>query len=216
MSATEAGSATEPASRLLDDAELTDDARIWLVRHGETEWSASGQHTGSTDLPLTAAGEEQARAVSEVLGDLGDSYVVCSPLQRARRTADLAGLQLDEIDTELAEWDYGEYEGLTSAQIRESRPDWSIWNDGAPGGESPEQVAERADRVLRRVTPHLGRRTVVLVGHGHFSRALGARWLGLPITAGGALLLGTAAPCLLGAQYGVPAITHWNLPNPRG
>jgi broad specificity phosphatase PhoE len=118
------------------------------------------------------------------------------------------------VDPELVEWNYGEYEGRTTAEIRDQVPDWSVWTHGAPGGETPEQVQARADRVLGRAAEHLGDGPVVLVGHGHFRRALGARWIGLPVTAGGNLLLGTAAPCLLGAQYAVPAIVHWNLPNP--
>jgi probable phosphoglycerate mutase len=214
----EAGSATEPASSAsgdpLRDRELPDDTTLWLVRHGETEWSKSGQHTGTTDLPLTENGERQAKAVRELLGDLPHPYVICSPLQRARRTAELAGLDVDAVDPELVEWNYGEYEGRTTAQIREQVPDWAIWTHGARGGESPQAVQARADRVLQRAAEHLGDGPVVLVGHGHFSRALGARWIGMPVTAGGNLLLSTAAPCLLGAQYGVPALVHWNLPNP--
>lgn len=213
-----AGSATEPASAAsgepLSDRDLPDDTTLWLVRHGETEWSKSGQHTGTTDLPLTENGERQAKAVRDLLGDLAHPYVLCSPLHRARRTAELAGLDVNAVEAELVEWDYGEYEGRTTAEIREQVPDWSIWTHGARGGETPQQVQARADRVLQRAAEHLGDGPVVLVGHGHFSRALGTRWIGLPITAGGNLLLSTAAPCLLGAQYGVPALVHWNLPNP--
>lgn len=218
MTHPEAGSVAEPASRSSwekwRDRELPDDITLWLVRHGETEWSKSGQHTGTTDLPLTEDGERQAKPVREMLGDLPGAYVISSPMQRARRTADLAGYDISEVDPELVEWNYGEYEGRTTAEIRDQVPDWSIWTHGAPGGETPEQVRARADRVLARAAEHLGDGPVVLVGHGHFSRALGARWIGLPVTAGANLLLGTAAPCLLGAQYGVPAIVHWNLPNP--
>jgi broad specificity phosphatase PhoE len=214
----EAGSATEPASPAsggpLRDRELPDETTLWLVRHGETEWSKSGQHTGITDLPLTENGERQAKAVRDLLGDLPRPYVICSPLQRAQRTAELAGLDINAVDPELVEWNYGEYEGRTTAEIREQVPDWSIWTHGARGGEAPQAVQARADRVLKRAAEHLGDGAVVLVGHGHFSRALGARWIGLPVTGGGNLLLSTAAPCLLGAQYGVPALVHWNLPNP--
>lgn len=219
MSAAEAGSTTEPASGLLAAGvlagrELGDDVTVWLVRHGETEWSRSGQHTGTTDLPLTELGERQARAVRDVLGDLRPALVLSSPLQRALRTAELADLRVDETVDDLVEWNYGEYEGRTSSEIREQHPGWTIWEDGAKGGEAPQQVADRADRVLTRIAERLDDGPIVLIGHGHFSRALGARWLGLPVAAGGNLLLGTAAPCLLGAQYGVPAIVHWNLPNP--
>lgn len=214
----EAGSRAEPASRSFADAltgrELPDDTTLWLVRHGETEWSKSGQHTSTTDLPLTENGERQAKAVRDLLGALRHAYVISSPLQRARRTADLAGLDVSAVDPELVEWNYGEYEGRTTAEIRDQVPDWSIWTHGARGGETPEQVQARADRVLQRAAAHLDDGPVVLLGHGHFSRALGARWIGLPVTAGASLLLSTAAPCLLGAQYGVPALVHWNLPNP--
>jgi probable phosphoglycerate mutase len=215
MTSVEAGSGSEPASGMLGAGrELPDDTALWLVRHGETEWSESGQHTGVTDIPLTEDGEKQAAAVRSVIGDLGPAYVLCSPLQRARRTAELAGLSVDGFDDDLQEWNYGDYEGRTTAEIRDEVPDWSIWTHGAPGGESPADVSARADRVLARAAQRLDGGPVVLVGHGHFSRALGARWLDLPVTAGANLLLGTAAPCKLGAQYGVAAIVHWNLPNP--
>jgi broad specificity phosphatase PhoE len=215
----EAGSATGPASRPLDDGPLADrqmpdDTALWLVRHGETEWSRSGQHTGRTDLPLTPKGERQAQAVPALLGDVAGAYVMCSPMGRALRSADLAGLHVDRTDPELVEWDYGEYEGMTTAEIRKQVPDWSIWTHGAPGGESPAQVQARADRVLRSAAEHLADGPVILVGHGHFSRVLGVRWIGLPVAAVGNLLLGTAAPCKLGAQHGVSALVHWNLPNP--
>jgi probable phosphoglycerate mutase len=193
---------------------LPDDVQLWLVRHGETEWSASGRHTGRTDIALTEAGERQARAVRDVLGDLAPALVLCSPLRRALDTARLAQLHVDEVTDDLAEWDYGAYEGRTTGEIRAEKPNWSLWADGVPGGETARQVAERADRVLTRAAHALERGPVVLVGHGHFSRVLGARWIGLPVSGGGNLLLGTAAPSLLGAQYGVPVITRWNLPNP--
>jgi probable phosphoglycerate mutase len=215
----EAGSPREPASRPLADGpladlQLPDDTTLWLVRHGETEWSKSGQHTGRTDLPLTANGERQAEAVRALLGDVDGAYVMCSPMERARRTAELADLHVDRTDPDLGEWDYGEYEGMTTAEIRKQVPDWSIWTHGAPAGETPAQVQMRADRVLRTSAEHLDDGPVILIGHGHFSRVVGARWIGLPVVAVGNLLLGTAAPCKLGAQYGVPALVHWNLPNP--
>jgi probable phosphoglycerate mutase len=193
---------------------LPDDAELWLLRHGETEWSASGQHTSRTDLPLTDEGERQATALSSVVAGLKSSLVLCSPRRRAQDTARLAGLAVDDLDDDLVEWDYGTYEGHTTAEIRTDVPDWSIWTHGAPDGETPAQVAARADRVLTRAAARLADGPVVLIGHGHFSRMLGARWIGLPATGGSHLLLGTAAASVLGAQYGVPVIVRWNIPNP--
>jgi probable phosphoglycerate mutase len=194
--------------------ELPDHVQLWLVRHGETEWSASGRHTGISDIPLTEAGERQARALAPMLAELAPALVLCSPRRRAQHTAELAGLRVDEIVDDLAEWDYGEYEGRTTHEIRDERPGWSIWTDGVPGGETAAQVGARADRVLVSAARALSAGPVVLVGHGHFSRVLGARWMGMPVAGGAHLLLGTAAPSILGAQYGAPAIVRWNLPNP--
>jgi probable phosphoglycerate mutase len=194
--------------------ELPDGVELWLVRHGETEWSANGRHTGATDLPLTPAGVEQARALRPMLAQLRPSLVLASPRRRAQDTARLAGLTVDETTEDLAEWDYGSYEGRTTSEIRADDPDWSIWDCGAPGGESPNHVGRRADRVLARAAKAVLEGPVVLVGHGHFSRVLGARWIGLPAAGGAHLLLGTAAPSVLGAQYGAPAIVRWNIPNP--
>jgi broad specificity phosphatase PhoE len=209
-----AGPTAGPASSLFGGGNLPSDTEVWLVRHGETEWSLSGQHTGTTEIPLTEAGEAQARAVRKVIGDIEPALVVSSPRQRALRTAELAGLRVDEVDDDLAEWDYGEYEGVTTKDIQRTRPSWSIWSDGAPGGESPAQVGERADRMLAKIAGRLADGPVVLVGHGHFGRALGVRWIGVPISVGASLLLGPAAPCKLGAEHGVAAIAQWNLPNP--
>jgi broad specificity phosphatase PhoE len=195
-------------------ATLPDGVQLWLVRHGETEWSAGGRHTSRTDLPLTAAGEEQARALRPMLAQLAPALVLASPRRRAQDTARLAGLAVDETTEDLAEWDYGSYEGRTTHEIRRDDPDWSIFRSGAPGGESPQLVAQRADRVLARAAKALPEGPVVLVGHGHFSRVLGARWIGLPASGGAHLLLGTAAPSILGTQYGAPAIVRWNIPNP--
>jgi probable phosphoglycerate mutase len=211
MTTTEAGSRVGPAS---GTPELPDDAELWLVRHGETEWSAAGRHTGSTDLPLTAAGEQQARALVPMLADIHPVLVLCSPRERAMRTAQLAELRVDEVTEDLAEWNYGSYEGRTTHEIRAERPGWSIWTDGVPGGESGTDVAARADRVLGRAAHAMLDGPVVLVGHGHFSRVLAARWMGMPVSGGAHLLLGTAAPSILGAQYGTRAIVRWNLPNP--
>jgi len=211
MSSVKAGPHAGPA---FVAPELPDHVALWIVRHGETEWSVSGQHTSVTDLPLTAAGRRQAAAVREVIGEISPALVLSSPRQRATETASLAGLTVDETTEDLAEWAYGAYEGRTSSQIREEVPDWVIWRDGVRDGESIASVQARADRVLARAAGALSAGPVVLVGHGHFSRVLGARWIGLPAGAGGNLLLGTAAPSLLGAQYGVPVIDRWNLPNP--
>jgi broad specificity phosphatase PhoE len=211
---TAAGPSAGPASSLFGGGDLPDHTDVWLIRHGETEWSASGQHTGRTDIPLTPAGEEQARAIRALLDGVEPVLVVSSPLQRALRTAELAGLRVDEVDDDLAEWNYGEYEGITTDDIQRSRPSWSIWCDGAPGGETPAQVGERADRMLGKIATRLADGPIVLVGHGHFGRALGVRWIGVPISVGASLLLGTAAPCRLGAEHGVAAIAQWNLPNP--
>lgn len=216
MTSVEAGPATGPAFVV---PELPEHAALWIVRHGETEWSASGRHTSITDLPLTEAGRRQAAAVREVLGDLDPGLVLSSPRRRALETAELAGLHVDEITDDLAEWYYGAYEGMTTSEIRAEKADWTIWRDGPRGGESAAAVQARADRVLARAAEALANAAeadgpVVLVGHGHFSRVLGARWIGLPAAAGGNLLLGTAAPSLLGVQYGLPVIDRWNLPNP--
>jgi broad specificity phosphatase PhoE len=211
MTTTEAGSPVGPASGI---PELPDDVQLWLVRHGETEWSAAGRHTGVTDVPLTEAGERQARALAPMLADIKPALVLCSPRRRARDTAQLAGVHVDEVTEDLAEWNYGSYEGRTTHDIRAERPGWSIWADGVPGGETEAQVGARADRILRRAADALLDGPVVLIGHGHFSRVLGARWMGMPVAGGAHLLLGTAAPSILGAQYGAPAIVRWNLPNP--
>jgi probable phosphoglycerate mutase len=213
MTTTEAGPATGPAFAV---PALPDSAELWVVRHGETEWSRSGRHTGSTDVPLTSAGQQQAAALRGMLAGLRPVLVLCSPRQRARDTARLAGLDVDEVTDDLAEWDYGDYEGLTTPEIRERDPGWTIFSHPAPGGETAEQIRVRADRVLTRAVGRLAEGPVVLVGHGHFSRVLGARWMGLPVRSGANLLLGTAAPSVLGAQHGISAIVRWNIPNPAG
>ncbi len=161
--------------------------RLIIIRHGETEWSATGRHTGSTDLPLTDIGVLQAKALGTVVDEMdlaGDVSVWSSPRLRAQRTAALAGLTVTRIDPDLAEWDYGVYEGRTSADIRREVPDWSIWTHGAPGGESTAQATERVDRVLAQAEAAMTDGDVVLVGHGHFSAALTARFLGQPIEFG--------------------------------
>jgi probable phosphoglycerate mutase len=207
-----AGSETGPA--FVVPGPIPDDTGLWLIRHGETEWSRSGQHTGRTDLPLTPDGERQAIALKAMLADVQPVLVLSSPRRRALHTAELAGLRVDAVDPDLAEWDYGEYEGLTTAQIRERVPGWSLWTHPVPGGETPEQVRVRADRVLHRALPHLAEGTVVFVAHGHISRVLGARWIGLDVLDGARLALGTAAPSVLGGEHGQAVIERWNLPNP--
>ncbi len=188
-------------------------SRIVLIRHGQTTWSASGQHTSITDLDLTAEGERQARTVAPLLVGLKLDPVTVwsSPRLRTRRTAELAGLAVDEIVPDLAEWNYGEYEGITSTQIHASRPRWSIFTDGAPGGETPEQVSDRADRVLAAARDALAEGDVALVCHGHMSRVLAVRWVDLPITAGGLILMDPAAVTVLGTYHGQPCIEHANI-----
>jgi broad specificity phosphatase PhoE len=209
---TEAGSMTEPA--FVVSGPLIDGAEIWLIRHGETAWSKSGQHTGRTDIPLTPHGEEQAGALRDRLAKLSPALVLSSPRQRALRTAELAGITVDAIDPDLAEWDYGDYEGLTTPQIREQVPDWSLWTHGVPGGETAAQVGRRADRVLSAAATESAKGPVLLFAHGHISRVLGARWIGLATVDGGRFTLGTAAPSVLGSEHHLPVIERWNLPNP--
>jgi broad specificity phosphatase PhoE len=188
--------------------------RIILVRHGATEWSMSGQHTGRTDLPLLPAGEEQARALAPALHTLlsgrQPALVLTSPLQRAAVTAKIAGLAA-EPEPDLREADYGEYEGLTTPQIREKKPGWTVWTGELPGGETLAQVAERADRVLARARDALAGGDVVLFAHGHLLRVVAVRWLGLPPQAGAMFKLGTATLCVLGFDHETPAVVQWNV-----
>jgi len=183
-------------------------SQLWLVRHGETEWSASGRHTSRTDLDLTEAGVEAARSVADKLRGTSFVRVLSSPLLRARRTAELAGAGSPELVGDLREWDYGDDEGLTTAQIRESRPGWTVWRDGPQGGETCAEVGARADRVVELVRAVDG--PVLAFSHGHFSRVLGARWLGLEVTDGAHLTLSTASVSVLGWERDTPAILHWN------
>jgi probable phosphoglycerate mutase len=183
-------------------------SQLWLVRHGETEWSASGRHTSRTDLDLTEAGVEAARSVAEKLRGTSFARVLSSPLLRARRTAELAGAGSPELVEDLREWDYGDDEGLTTAQIRESRPGWTVWRDGPQGGETCAEVGARADRVIELVRAVDG--PVLAFSHGHFSRVLGARWLGLEVTEGAHLALSTASVSVLGWERDTPALLHWN------
>ncbi len=188
-------------------------SRIALIRHGQTTWSATGQHTSITELDLTEEGVEQAVAISTVLRGLhlDPVTVFSSPRLRARRTAELAGLAVTEILDDLAEWHYGEYEGLTSKQIHVDRPGWNIFDNGAPGGETPDQVSERADRALATAAAALQHGDVALVCHGHMSRVLAVRWVGLPVVEGSLLMMNPAAVTALGTYHGRHCIDHANV-----
>jgi broad specificity phosphatase PhoE len=183
--------------------------QVYLIRHGETEWSLSTQHTGITDIPLTENGRKVAKLLEPVLAKETFALVLTSPLERARETCELAGLgERAEIDSDLMEWNYGQYEGLTPKQIRAQAPEWMLFNDGCPDGESPEQVGARVDRVIARVRAVEGH--VALFAHGHIFRVFAARWLGLPATAGCHFLLDTATLNILGYYRGIPAVKRWN------
>jgi broad specificity phosphatase PhoE len=191
------------------------DAKVYLLRHGQTEWSVSGKHTGRSDVPLTDRGRELARAAGELIrrvrGDATPALVVTSPRSRARDTAELAGFVADRTDERLAEWDYGEYEGRTTPEIRETDPGWTVWTHPSPGGETAEQVGARADGVLDEARAALADGDVVLVGHGHFSRVLVARWIGLPATEGVRFAMEAPSWAVLGDERGVPRLDHVNL-----
>lgn len=192
---------------------------LLLVRHGETEWSVSGRHTSWTDLPLTGHGEEQAKSLAPLLTGRTYALALSSPLGRAIRTAELAGLPGVVTDPDLHEWDYGGYEGVTTAEIHRTRPDWDLWTDGVPPGppghpgESPAETGARADRVLARVDAALAEGTgdVVLVAHAHFLRVLTARRLGLPPAEGRLFQLATATVSRLATEHGRPVIAEWNV-----
>ncbi|MEV6095887.1 acid phosphatase [Nocardia sp. NPDC051981] len=190
--------------------------RLVVLRHGETAWSAARRHTGRTDVPLTEIGEAQARAAGKLLYDmeLRNPLVLCSPRQRALRTAALAGLPGVVVDDDLVEWDYGEYEGLTTPEIQQMSPGWTIWTGETPEGETAEHVHKRADHVLATVIPELATRDVVLVGHGHFSRALIARWAELEVIEGRRFFLSTAAVTVLGHDHQARTVLAHNLVPP--
>ncbi len=181
---------------------------VWLIRHGATEWSESGRHTSITDLPLLPQGEVAARAIPARIGGQSFVRVLTSPLQRARRTAELAGFPEAAIDERLVEWAYGDYEGLTSTQIRQADPGWNLWTHPVPNGETATEIASRLDRVivdLRRLDG-----PALIFAHGHILRALAARWLGLDVAHGRYLVLGTATVSVLGWDKSRPAIERWN------
>jgi len=185
--------------------------QVALIRHGETEWSMSGQHTGTTDIPLTENGRQVAQRLKPILATVSFARVWTSPMQRARETCESAGLgEVAQIDRELVEWNYGRYEGLTSEQIRAQAPGWLIFRDGCPGGETPEAMGARVERVIARVRAVHG--DVALFAHGHFFRVFVARWLGLPVEAGRHFLLDTATLSILGYYQDVPAVKRWNAP----
>jgi broad specificity phosphatase PhoE len=186
--------------------------RLYLIRHGETEWSRSGKHTGRTDLALTTCGENQARALEPTLRAIPFAQVLTSPARRAQRTCSLAGLGGSaEIEPDLAEWDYGEYEGRTSTDIRHDRPGWNVFRDGCPGGESVSELTLRADRLITRGTALHG--NVALFSSGQFGCSLAARWIGLPVIQAQHLMLGTGSVSVLAYNPAHPdlrVIAHWN------
>jgi len=188
---------------------------LLICRHGETDWSRSGRHTGTTDIPLTPAGEANAAALKPLLADRRIAHALVSPRRRARDTARLAGVVDPTVTEDLAEWDYGKYEGRTTAEIRQDRPGWTIWNGDPPDGETAAAVGQRADRLLQRIAALLPDGDVLVVGHGHFGRVLAARYLALPVAAGALLRLDPATLCVLGTEHESPTIVRWNLPGRR-
>lgn len=190
--------------------------RLVLLRHGETEWSKSGQHTSRTDLELTHTGRAQAAAAGEALKELNldDPVVVTSPRRRTVATAELAGLAIDEETPLITEWDYGSYEGLTTAQIRESDPDWLVWTHGCPDGESVAQVAHRADAAVTLALDQLVARDVLFVSHGHFSRAVITRWLELPLTEGSRFAMAAGSIAVCGFEHGIRQVAVLGYPRP--
>jgi broad specificity phosphatase PhoE len=195
---------------MLTMAETGSTHEIVLIRHGQTTWSAAGRHTSVTDLPLTEHGEAQAAALRDTLAGRAFALVLTSPRVRATTTAKLAGLAVDAVDDDLAEWFYGDYEGITTAEIRERDPGWNLWQDGCPGGESPAEVGARLDRVLDRARAALATGDVALVAHGHALRVATARWLGLAPAAGALFQLDTATVSTLGFEHDNEVLTSWN------
>jgi broad specificity phosphatase PhoE len=183
-------------------------AELWLVRHGETEWSRDGRHTSVTDLPLTERGVADARALASRLAGTSFDLVLSSPRLRSLHTAELAGFDDPVVDEDLAEWVYGDYEGVTTAEIRRSVPNWSIWTHGVPGGESADQISVRLDRVVSRVRAHGG--CCLCFGHGHGLRALAARWIGQPVDEGRFFALDTGTVSMLGYEREFPVMRRWN------
>jgi len=196
-------------------AQGTSPADAVLIRHGETAWSLSGQHTSTTDIPLTERGRQAALRLAPLLASMELVMVLSSPRQRALQTSELAGMgERVRIDHDLAEWNYGEFEGLTSAEIQRIHPGWLLFRDGAPGGETPEQVGERVDRLIEKVRAAKGR--VALFAHGHVFRVFVARWIGLPAGHGRHFLLDTSTLTVLSYYRGIPAVKCWNAPLAAG
>ena len=189
--------------------------RVFLVRHGETAWTLTGQHTSSTDIPLTEKGRSVAAGLAPVLTKIDFALVLTSPLKRARETCELAGFAgRCEIEPDLMEWNYGEYEGLTSDQIKTRTPGWLLFRDGCPGGETPEQIGARAERLITRLRGV--QKNVALFGHGHCFRVFMSRWIGLPVSAGSTFLLDPATMSIASYYQGVPAVKRWNVPVANG
>ena len=185
--------------------------KIYLLRHGETEWSLNGRHTGVTDIPLTENGRRIARLLQPILAKEKFALVLTSPLQRARETCEIAGLgAVATLDRDLMEWNYGEYEGLTTEEIRKTNPNWSVFRDGCPGGESPVEIGGRADKIVTKIRAVDG--NAALFAHGHILRVLAARWIDLPATSGEHFLLDTATLNVLGYYRESPAFKIWNAP----
>ncbi|HEU0285694.1 MAG TPA: histidine phosphatase family protein [Nocardioidaceae bacterium] len=189
-------------------ADETTEVTMWLARHGQTEWSRNGRHTGTTDLPLLPEGEAAARELADRLDGVDFSLVLTSPMRRARHTAELAGFGHAGVDPDLVEWNYGAYEGLTTVQIRERDPAWTVWTEGVPEGETPDDVARRVDRVIAKARAAGG--ATLVFGHGHGLRALTARWLGQPVVDGRLYKLDTATVSTLGYERETPVILRWN------
>ena len=188
--------------------------QLWLLRHGATEWALNGRHTGSTDLPLLPEGEEEARALCPVLSQQQFAAVFSSPLQRVQRTCELAGLgDRMQICDDIIEWNYGDYEGITTATIRETVPDWTVWSHGCPNGEGAPQVEARCTTAISTALAVPGEGDVALFAHGHILRELAGTWLGLGATGGQLLKLGTASVSILGWERGTPTIQRWNAPS---
>jgi broad specificity phosphatase PhoE len=193
--------------------------RLLLLRHGETEWSRSGKHTSTTELDLTDEGRQQAKAAGATLAQLNldNPYIICSPRKRAAITAELAGLAVDEVNPLISEWDYGDYEGTTTQEIRKAVPNWLIWTHGAPGGETSAQVCDRADKAIALALTHMESRDVVFIGHGHFSRAVITRWLELPVYEGIRFAMAAASIAVCGFEHGKRQLNALGLtgyPNP--
>lgn len=185
--------------------------KIYLVRHGETEWSLSGQHTGVTDIPLTEKGKKMAKLFKPFFAKEKLALVLTSPLERAKTTCELAGLGAQaKVEPDLMEWNYGDYEGITTEQIHTKVPDWMVFTHGCPGGESPKQIEKRVDRLIAKISQVDG--TTVLFAHAHILRTLAARWLRLPVAAGANFLLDTGTLCILSHYRNIPAIERWNTP----